>query len=108
MRIRLAITAADGDDQMLDVLTANDDQSPDGAGGALDSETRDFVAHGALEGEIRDAETDALLAQGVDRRRDGVDPATTWAEIHERLQRWVDQTCARLETRTVAPSGSAP
>lgn len=107
MRIRLAITEAKGDDATLDVLTATDDTSPSGPAGALDPETHTFVAGGAIEGEIRDAETDLLLAQGVDSRRADVEAATTWADLQKRLRRWVDRTCSRLEARTVAPSDTA-
>jgi Protein of unknown function (DUF3313) len=102
MRIRLAITEASGDDQVLDVFTATDDERPSDDTGALDPETQAFVAGGVIEGEIRDAENDALLAQGIDRRRDDGEPATTWAELHTRLRRWVDQTVGRLEARTAA------
>jgi hypothetical protein len=107
MRIRLAITEAKGDDATLDVLTATDDESPSGPAGALDPETQTFVAGGAIEGEIRDAATDLLLAQGVDSRRPDVEPATTWADLQSRLRRWVDRTCSRLEARTVVPSSAA-
>lgn len=105
MRVRLAITEARASDPVLDVLTATREAaSPHPAGdGPLDPETRRFIASASLEGEIRDAETNQLLAQGVDHRREpgslaGV--AETWAEVNRRLAFWVDRVCSRLEKRT--------
>src|SRR5262249_34978131 len=65
MRIRLAITEAQWTDAVLDVLTASRGTGrphPAGAG-PLDSETRRFIAAASIEGEIRDAQTNVLLAE---------------------------------------------
>jgi hypothetical protein len=43
---------------------------PAGAG-ALDAETKKFLAGAVIEGEIRDAQTNTLLAEGIDWRRPG-------------------------------------
>src|SRR5262247_3205783 len=79
MRIRLGITDARASDPVLDVLTA-----PGSAGrkhvmesGALDEETRRFLETLVIEGEIRDAQTNELLAEGVDRRKPDAKPLAT-------------------------------
>jgi hypothetical protein len=90
--------------RIRDVLTA-----PEGSGhphpagaGALDAETKKFLAGAVIEGEIRDAQTNALLAEGIDWRRPGAPPLETWAELNRALGFWSDRTCARLEARTGA------
>jgi hypothetical protein len=102
MRIRLGITDAKASDRVLDVLTA-----PTGTGrphpagaGALHAETRRFLASAVVEGEIRDAQTNALLACGVDWRRLDAPPFETWAEIDTALTFWANRVCTRLEART--------
>jgi uncharacterized protein DUF3313 len=101
MRIRLAITEARATDPILDVLRAHarPDQVP--ATGPLHPETRRFIEHAAIEGEIRDAKTDQLLAAGVDRRRrEGALPIDTWAEVDRAIDFWAERVCTRLEART--------
>ena len=105
MRIRLGITEARSTDATLDILTASRDAvaSPSTDEGALSEETRRFIAAASIEGEIRDAQTDALLAAGIDRRARPASPgavAATWREVDARLDRWVDRVCSRLESRT--------
>jgi len=102
MRIRLAITEARADDPILDVLTAHGDVSGSrvGADTALDPETRRFLDRAAIEGEIRDAQTDALLAQGIDQRSEDSPELRTWGDIRRGLARWADRSCQRLEART--------
>jgi len=102
MRIRLAITDARASDPVIDVLTA-----PRGTGrrhragdGALDPETRRFLEGAVIEGEIRDAQTNALLAEGVDRRRRGAPVSRTWADVDRAFAFWADRMCSRLEART--------
>ena len=51
------------------------------------------------EGEIRDAQTGELLAEGVDRRREGGLPLDTWAEVDRALAFWANRVCSRLEAR---------
>jgi len=101
MRIRLAITDARASDPILDVLRAHgsDDVTP--GDGPLDLETRRFIESAQIEGELRDAHTDELLAAGVDRRRrEGAPPIGTWAEVDRALGFWADRLCSRLEART--------
>jgi hypothetical protein len=102
MRIRLAITDARASDPVLDVLTASRGTGrPHPAGsGALDPETRRFLESAAIEGEIRDAQTNVLLAQGVDRRRPDAPGFGTWADVDRALAFWADRVSARLEKRT--------
>jgi len=100
LRLRLAITEARASDPALDVLTAVGDARADRSDGALSPELGRFVAAAAIEGEIRDAQTNALLAQGIDRRRKDSPAITTWAQLDRALEFWVDRTCARLEART--------
>jgi hypothetical protein len=103
MRIRLGITQARASDPILDVLTAPGSAArprPD-ADGRLDPELRLFLAEAAIEGEIRDAVTGELLAQGIDRRRrSGALPLDTWADVDRALAFWADRACSRLEART--------
>ena len=104
MRIRLAITDARASDPVLDVLTASRGTGrPHPAGsGALDPETRRFLQSAAIEGEIRDAQTNVLLAEGVDRRRPDAPALETWAEVDRAFAFWADRVSARLEKRTGA------
>lgn len=104
LRIRLGITDAKASDRVLDVLTA-----PQGTGrphpagaGALHAETKRFLAGAVIEGEVRDAQTNALLAEGIDWRRRDAPPFETWAEINRALAFWADRVAVRLEARTGA------
>jgi hypothetical protein len=101
MRIRLAITEARASDPVLDVLRTRGRGTAGAAEGPLDPETRRFVEAAAIEGEIRDAQTNQLLAAGVDRRRrDGALPVDTWPEVVRAMDFWADRVCSRLEART--------
>ena len=88
-------------DAVLDILTASRGTGrPHPAGdGALDPETRRFLASAAVEGEILDAQTNALLAEGVDPRRRGAPAFDTWAEVNRAFAFWADRVCTRLEAR---------
>jgi hypothetical protein len=68
--------------------------------GPIGSELRRFINAAAIEGEIRDAATDELLAQGIDRRRPGAPPIATWADLDRAFAFWADRVCSRLEART--------
>jgi len=103
MRIRLAITDAHASDPVLDILTAKrgTGRPHPAADGPLHPETRRFLVSATIEGEIRDAQTNALLAERVDRHRDA--PALeTWAEVDRTFALWAERACARLEARTGA------
>jgi hypothetical protein len=106
MRIRVAVTDAKATDPVLDVLSATREAARPHAGGALAPETRRFLAGASIEGEIRDAQTNVLMAAGVDQR---VDPGSTegvsetWDEVDRRLAFWVDRVCHRIERRTETP-----
>jgi hypothetical protein len=102
MRIRLAITEARASDPVLDVLRGRSGTAETG-GGPLHAETRRFIERAHIEGEIRDAATDRLLAAGVDRRPEGAAPIVTWTEVDGALDRWADRLCSRLEARTRRP-----
>ena len=102
MRIRMAITEARSADPTLDVLTARGEAGgAAGPDGPLHAETRRFVERADIEGEIQDAQTGELLAQGLDSRRRGAAalPLTTWAEVDRALAFWADRLCTRLEER---------
>src|SRR5262245_51382512 len=100
MRIRLAITEARAADPVVDVLRSRSGGEVTPGSGPLDPETRRFMEHAKIEGEIRDASTDQLLAAGVDwRRREGGPPVDTWVEVDRALDFWADRVCARLEAR---------
>lgn len=99
LRIRLAITDADAADPVLDVLSAprgTGRPHPAGAG-ALDAETRRFLESAVIEGYIRDAKTNVLLAAGVEARRPGAPPFRTWAEVDQAFAFWADRLSTRLE-----------
>lgn len=100
LRIRLAITAAHESDKGLDVLTATPEGAPAGGDAHVGAELMKFIDVAAIEGEIRDATTDELLAQGVDRRKPDAPHFTTWAELDRALAFWADRVCTRLEKRT--------
>jgi len=102
MRIRLAITAARASDPVLDVLRATSGGTSAPDGDVLSAETRTFIASAQIEGDIRDAQTDRLLAAGVDRRRPDAPRFETWADVEHAFDRWAARTCARLETRAGA------
>ena len=102
MRIRLAITEARASDPVLDILRGRSGGAETG-GGPLHAETRRFIERANIEGEIRDAATDRLLAAGVDRRPEGAAPIATWSEVDGALDRWADRLCARIEARTRRP-----
>jgi hypothetical protein len=100
MQIRLAITEARASDPVLDVLRGREKGDVFTGSGALDPETARFIASAQIEGEIRDASTNELLAAGVDRRREGAPPIATWADLDRSLGFWADRLCARLDART--------
>jgi hypothetical protein len=101
MRIRLAITEARASDPVLDVLRTRGGGDVTTGDGPLNTETRRFIESAQIEGEIRDASTNQLLAAGIDRRRrEGALPIDTWAEVDRALEFWAARVCARLEART--------
>ena len=104
MRIRLGITDARASDPVLDVLTASHGTGrPHPAGsGALDPETRRFLESAVIEGEIRDSQTNVLLAEGVDRRRREVPASETWGQVDQAFDFWAERMSAKLERRTGA------
>ena len=104
MRIRLGITDARASDPVLDVLTASHGTGrPHPAGsGALDPETRRFLESAVIEGEIRDSQTNVLLAEGVDRRRREVPVSETWGQVDQAFDFWAERMSAKLERRTGA------
>ena len=102
--VRLGITEARASDPILDVLTASgaalEPSAQTQGDGPLSPEVQQFVERAAIEGELRDSVTHALLAQGVDRRRSGAPPIATWADLDQLLALWADRTCSKLEART--------
>ena len=100
LRMRLAITEARASDKVLDVLTAVAEPGRHDTPEMLSPELRRFIESAEIEGELRDAETDVLLAQGLDRRRKNAPPIATWTDLDRALAFWVERACARLETRT--------
>jgi hypothetical protein len=101
LRIRLAITDARASDPVLDVLRGRGAGDVTAGSGPVDPETRRFIEGAQIEGEIRDAVSDRLLAAGVDwRPREGAFPIDTWAEVDRALDFWAERVCARLEART--------
>lgn len=102
MRIRLAITEARASDPILDVLrarAAGESGTPVTAA-PLHPEMRRFIEAAHIEGEIRDAHTDELLAAGVDRRRrTGALPIDTWVDVQRAIDSWAERLCERIAAR---------
>ncbi|MBY0278928.1 DUF3313 domain-containing protein [Candidatus Binatia bacterium] len=100
--VRLGITEARASDPVLDVLTATGASGEPATqkDGPLSPELQTFIASAAIEGELRDATTGLLLAQGVDRRRAGAPPIDTWGDLERVFARWADRVCSGLATRT--------
>ena len=100
LRIRLAITQAHASDPVLDVVTVPPGEEPATGSAPLHPETRKFLDAAVIEGEIVDAETGILLAQGVDGpRRADAPPLDTWADVDRGLARWTDRVTTRFEAR---------
>jgi Protein of unknown function (DUF3313) len=100
MRVRLAITQARATDAVLDVLTT-ETPSLHGAktNGPVDAETRAFIEAASIEGEITDAQTGQILAQGIDRRidRGPLSADLTWTDVDRFFDFWAERICSRLE-----------
>ena len=100
LRIRLAITEARETDPILDVLRGQGRDDVTKGMGPLHEETRRFIEHAEIEGEIRDGATNELLAAGVDKRRAGAPPITTWGDLDRGLEEWAKRVFAPLALRT--------
>ena len=100
LRIRLAITEARETDPILDVLRGHGHDDVTKGMGPLHEETRRFLEHAEIEGEIRDGATNELLAAGVDKRRAGAPPIATWADLDRGLEQWAKRVFAPLALRT--------
>ena len=99
LRLRLAITEARATDPVVDVLTATPEDDT-ALTGPLGPELAAFVAAAAIEGELSDAASGELLAQGIDRRSAGAPPRiATWEALDRGLAFWADKVCGRLEAR---------
>lgn len=69
LRLRLAITEASASDPVIDMRTVTPEHEAYIRGtGPLGKELAAFIDAAVIEGEIRDAVTGELLAQGIDRR----------------------------------------
>jgi hypothetical protein len=100
MIVRLAITEARAADPILDVLRGHGRDDVTKGMGPLHDETRRFIENAEIEGEIRDARTNELLAAGVDQRRAGAPAITTWADLDHAVEAWAKRVFAPLELRT--------
>jgi hypothetical protein len=95
LRIRLALTQAKQTDPLLDVFTdavPPDAREPGNA--PLHPATRDFVAAAAIEGELSDAMSGRMLAEGVDYRR--ARALRTWDDVRAAADRWAAWFAGRL------------
>ncbi len=88
-------------DRGVDVLTPTPAAAPkNGKTGPLGKELSAFIEAAVIEGEVRDAMTGELLAQGIDRRASGAPPPLpTWEALDRGLAFWADGTFAGLEAR---------
>ncbi len=101
LRLRLAITDARASNGVVDVLTPRPvDEPTNEKTGPLGRELSAFIEAAVIEGEVRDAMTGELLAQGIDRRASGAPPPLpTWEALDRGLAFWADGTFTGLETR---------
>ena len=101
LSLRLAITDARASDPVVDVLTpAPADATTNAQSGPLGKELSAFIDAAVIEGEIRDAVTGELLAQGIDRRASGAPPPLpTWEALDRGLAFWADGTFTGIEAR---------
>ncbi|HEV7733202.1 MAG TPA: DUF3313 domain-containing protein [Candidatus Binatia bacterium] len=96
LRIRLGLTQARQDDPVLDVFTYAVPPTAAFSGDEpLAPATRTFVDAAALEGELSDAASGAVVAMGVDRRR--AHQLQTWADVRAAADRWAAWFEGRLE-----------
>jgi hypothetical protein len=101
VRLRLAITDARASDPVVDVLAPTlAEAARNGKTGPLGKELSAFIDAAVIEGEVRDAMTGELLAQGIDRRASGAPPPLpTWEALDRGLAFWADGTFSGLEAR---------
>jgi hypothetical protein len=96
LRVRLGLTQAKQDDPILDVFTCEMQPTRLPADDvALAPATQAFVDAAALEGELTDAATGAVMVIGVDRRR--ARPLRTWGDVRAASERWATWFEGRLE-----------
>jgi hypothetical protein len=102
MRIRLAVTSAHATDKVLDILSLEGRANlvTTSGDGPLHPEMLGFLEEASIEGEILDAQTNAVLAQGVEhRRRVGGMPLDTWAQVDRALDAWAERVVGQMERR---------
>jgi hypothetical protein len=96
LRVRLGLTQARQDDPILDIFTYEvQPVAEPPADQALAPATRAFVDAAALEGELSDSKTGAIVAIGVDRRRRVA--LQTWGDVRAAADRWAAWFESRLE-----------
>jgi len=96
LRVRLGLTHARQADPVLDVFTfavpptlvVSDDQF-------LAPATEALVSTVAVEGEVTDAVTNAVLAEGVDRRR--THTLRSWGDVRAAADRWAAWFAGRIQ-----------
>jgi hypothetical protein len=96
LRVRLGLTQARQADPVLDVFTFDVPPTvavPDDR--LLAPATQALVSAVAVEGELTDAVTDAVLAEGVDRRR--THTLHSWGDVRAAADRWAAWFAGRIE-----------
>ncbi|MCZ6678103.1 MAG: DUF3313 domain-containing protein [Candidatus Poribacteria bacterium] len=104
MRVRVALTDAQESNPTLDTISTYIPQARLlQTIVTMGSDTAGFVGEASAEGEVRDAETGALLAAGVDRRAGtkslGDGTFDSWDDARKAFEAWADQFSANLKKR---------
>lgn len=96
MRIRAALTEAEGSAIQMDILTS---VVPLPSASKLATGTRAFVGKASIEGEMTDSRTGQLLGAMVDRRAGSRMPHTrdnSWNDVEQAFRFWSDRFAYRL------------
>lgn len=100
MRLRVAITEAEGSSHVQDTVSAAGSDSQLSPGSSpIAGGTSKFVAAAGIEGELRDAMTNDRLAAAIDRRvgeKSLKRESQTWADIENAFDYWSRRLRARL------------
>lgn len=104
MRIRVALTDAKSSAPVLDTISTYVPQARLLASAiTLGSDTAGFVGQASAEAEVRDAETNLLLAAGVDRRAGtkaiGDGTLDAWEDVRRAFEIWTKQFAKNLSAQ---------
>jgi hypothetical protein len=99
MRLRAAITEAEGSWHVHDAVASRFDKEMKAAKGTPSTATRDFVGKAGVEAEVLDALTGERLLAAVDRRAGARSiklKDSTWEDVREAFDFWAERLRVRL------------